>query len=166
MKSPTGSRYESSLRRDNVELELGVLLRLGRLRRFLIRLLVRPLFYFLPFVRDPRLRSEPLVVRVLDDFADLDVAQTELQRVFRACIGGEPVRPVNLLAPGGKFGKQVLFASLPRMDIGYGLAISFHNLKIVVVHPDASLEIALVFLNLLGRNLENVGIRSEERRVG
>ena len=40
--------------------------------------------------------------------------------------------------------------------IRHVLAVRLHDLEVVVVHPDAALEIALVLLNLLGRNVEDI----------
>src|SRR5271168_948500 len=131
---------------------------LRRLNRLLIPWLRLRLLHFLAIEGDFRLGSEAPVVRVFDDLADLYVLQGEVERILGARVGGEPVLTVNLFAVGGELGKQVLVV-LPLVDVGYGLTISLHDLKIAIVHPDSSREIAPVFHDLLRANVEYVGVQ-------
>ena len=80
-----------------------------------------------------------------------------MQRVVGLGIGGEPVLAVDLLAPGGELRKQVLLALL-LANVGNRFAERLDDLEVVIVHPDPSLEVALVLLNQLGRDIENVGV--------
>src|SRR5215469_14746622 len=59
-----------------------------------LRLVLRSLFsrrQFLALVRDSRLRTELLVVLVLHDFADVNIASHEVQSVVGFCVRRKPV---------------------------------------------------------------------------
>src|ERR1700686_3114929 len=103
---------------------------------------VRPLVHLLPLVGNLHLGAELLIVLVLDDFADVHVAGGKMQNVVGASEGRKPIKPVNLLPPSRELGEKILAALLA--DVRHRLAVSLHDLKVVVVHPDASLEIALL----------------------
>src|SRR5947209_8419129 len=109
--------------------------------RFLVGLLLRRvLLVWLGFALedDARVRSEPLVVRVLDGFPDMNITVGEMQVVIGSGIGREPVLAVDLLAVGHKFGEKVLVALAA--DVRNTLAAGLDDLEVMVVHPDASLE--------------------------
>jgi hypothetical protein len=91
-----------------------------------------------------------LVVLVLDDFANAFRTSGELQRVNRLGICRKP-KMIDLLPIGFESRKQVLLATFPA-NIGHGLSIRFHDLEILIIHPDLSLEV-LSFLNVSG-NIE------------
>src|SRR5690242_11475165 len=81
-----------------------------------------------------------------------------MQSVVGAGVGREPVLTVDLLAISSELGREVFFLGvLSVVHLRHGLAVSFNNLKILVVDPDAALEIALPRLNLAGCYIEDVG---------
>ena len=87
------------------------------LRRFLFRrfILIRLLLLFrnlLAVVQNLHVRAESLVVLVLHDFPDVNVPHLEVQFVIGLGVDGKPILAVDLLAPGGELGIQMLVACL------------------------------------------------------
>src|ERR1700690_2694538 len=88
----------------------------------------------------------------------MDVTTREMQDVVCFRIRGKPVFAVDLLAPGGESREQIILA-LFLANIWNRLAVSLHNLKIVIVHPDSALEVALLTHDLFGSKIEDVGVQ-------
>src|SRR5262249_54302496 len=84
------------------------------------------------------------------------VAIAEMEIVVGAGISGEPIFAVNLLAVGYKPRHQVLVALLA--DVRHALSTGLDDLKVLIVHPDASLKIPFVLLDAFGRHVEHVRI--------
>src|SRR5260221_7061272 len=130
-----------------------LIIRLGR-----ILLPRRRFFNLFPVVDNLGARTKPLVVLVVKDFANTDVTRREVQRVIRQRVGREPVLAVDLFPPSGEAGEEI-FLTLLLANVGHGFPTRLHDLKILIIHPDAALEIALSFFNLLRRNIENVSVQ-------
>src|SRR6516162_6182265 len=86
----------------------------------------------------------------------MNVAGREVQHVIHLGIDREPVLSVYLVAPGSEVRKQVLLAALLDAQVRYVLAVGFYDLEVTVIHPDATLKIPLVLLDLLGGDVEDV----------
>ena len=80
----------------------SLLLGLALLLLPLLLLIGRP--DILSFVGDLDLRSETLVVRVLHDFADMNIAHREMQLVIRFGVRRKPVLAIDLFAVGHERG--------------------------------------------------------------
>src|ERR1035438_4261887 len=136
---------------------------LWRVRSILVRLfLVRRLSVlrnFLALIENLGIGAETLIVFVLHDFLDVHIFQLEVQLVVRFGVDGKPVLAVDLLPPGGELGKEILLVAMFLPNVGDGLAIGLHNLEIVIVDPDAPLEVALLAFDLFGRDVEDVAIQ-------
>ena len=61
----------------------------------------------------------------------------------------------DIFAIGLKLGKDVFVIALA--NVGDGLAVGFDDFHVAVVHPDAALKVALIFLDLLGAHVEDIG---------
>ena len=114
---------------------------------------------FLALIENLGIGAETLVVFVLHDFLDVHIFQLEVQLVVRFGVDGKPVLAVDLLPPGGELGKEILLVAVFLPNVGDGLAIGLHNLEIVIVDPDASLEVALLAFDLFGCDVEDVAIQ-------
>src|ERR1051325_10899362 len=68
-----------------------------------------------------------------------------MKRVICACVGGKPVFPIDLLAPGREYGMQILVAFALFVDAFFRnkLASALYDLEIAVVHPNAPLKVAV-----------------------
>ena len=82
----------------------------------------------------------------------------EVQFVVGPGINREPVLAVDLLPPRREFGIEILFVAVLLADVGHGLAVRLHNLKVVVVDPDSSLKISLLAHNLFGSDVEHITV--------
>src|SRR5947209_14343094 len=102
------------------------------------------------------MRAETLVVCVLDGLADVNLTAAETQVIIGARISGEPVLAVHLFAISHKLGKDIFIALAA--NFRNRLAAGLHNLKIMVVHPDAPLKIPAAFFNVLGSHVKNISI--------
>ena len=76
----------------------------------------------------------------------------------------EPVFAIDLLAPCGELREQVFLHALFLLyaNVGHGLARVFHDLEIVVVHPNATLKVTLAFFHLLRSDVEGVAVQLVE----
>src|SRR5260370_37867224 len=90
---------------------------LWRIRILLLRLLLLRLLLtlrqFLALIQNLHVRTKSLVVLVLHDLLNVDVAHLEVQFVIRLRVSREPVLAVDLLPPAGELAKQVLLIALP-----------------------------------------------------
>src|ERR1700687_2035351 len=77
------------------------------------------------------------------------------------CLGirGEPILAVDLLPPGSELREKILLASFFPANIRNRLAVSLHDLEIVVIDPDSSLKIALLAYDLFGRKIEHIAMQ-------
>ena len=82
-----------------------------------------------------------------------------MQGIIGLCVGREPVSVVDLLAPGSEFGEEIFLSFLALANVGHALAVSLHNLKILVVHPDPPLKVALLTFNAFGSDIEHVTVQ-------
>src|SRR5579862_8034185 len=84
-----------------------------------------------------------------------------MERIFGAGVGRKPVFSVNLLAPGGEIGKKIFLAFALFIGVGFRnhLAVGLYDLVIVIVDPDASLEIAFLRIDLLRCDIEHVAVQ-------
>jgi len=93
-----------------------------------------------------------LVSLVSDGFFDADVIALEMQLAVRMRPDGKPVFIVDNLANRFKFGELVI------PGLGHGLAKRFHDLHILVVHPDFPLKIEPPSFCIFGRHGENITV--------
>src|SRR5580692_6229584 len=81
-----------------------------------------------------------------------------MERVIGARVDGEPIGTIHyLLAIGSKLWKQVLIAPLSG-NVGDAFAIGFHDLVILVVYPNAPLEISFLAFDLFGCDVEHIAV--------
>src|SRR2546430_4820240 len=99
--------------------------------------------------------AEAFVVGVFDGDANVDGTGVEVEGVVGVGVSGDPEVAEKIFAISCEVG-EAIFAVL-RDDVGNGFAVSFHDLEIVVVDPDATFEIALFFRDDFGSDVENVG---------
>ncbi len=105
---------------------------------------------------------EALVVGVADDGADVDglregvVLRGEVQRAFGFGVDGEPVLAVDLLVVGGEGRGEVFVAGAGVLgDVG---AVDEDDLVVLLIDPDFALEVAVMFDELPGLDVEDVGV--------
>src|ERR1700692_504535 len=142
---------------------IWLLIRRGLLIRILGRLLILliSLGNLFPFIQNSYIRSKPLVIFILHNFANVNVAHVEVQGVVGPCVGGKPVPVIDLLPPGGELGIKVfLFALfLGVANLRHGLPVGLNDLEVVIVYPNAALKVSLLSHNLLGRNIEDIAMQ-------
>ena len=104
---------------------------------------------------------EALVVGVADDGADVDVLREgsalgdEVEGALGLGVGGEPVLAVDLLVVGGVGRAEVFVAGAG--VLGDGDAVDEDDLVVLLIDPDLALEVAVIFDELLGLDVEDVG---------
>src|SRR3954470_880741 len=133
-------------------------LALGRRRIIFLLVLVVLVGHFFTFVGDLDLRTETLVVGIFHDLANAHVTGRKMERVVSFGIGWEPVFVVDLFPPGGEFGEQIFVVFL-FTNVRNGLAVSFNDLKVMIVHPDTALKISLLPDNFFGGYIEHVAVQ-------
>ena len=81
-----------------------------------------------------------------------------MQSIVGLGVGWKPVNSVDLFTPGGEVRIEMFFfvLLLARVNLGNSLAIRLDDLEIVIIDPNAPLEIALLADDLLGRDVEHV----------
>ena len=108
----------------------------------------------LAVVEDAAGGAELLVVSELDDRAHVDVLAHaisgggEVEDAIGLGVGGEPVFAVDLLVVGGEGGLEVFFARAG--VLGDGFAVDEDDLEVLLVDPDAALEVVVVLLDVIG----------------
>ena len=68
----------------------------------------------------------------------------------------KPEIAFDVFAVGDEAGETILAALF--QDVRHGLAVTLYDGEIVIVHPDGTLEIALVLFDFLGCDIEAVGV--------
>ena len=140
---------------------LGLRLGCGRLVRLRLRL-VRFGGDVFAVVLDRDAGVELLIVGVADRGAQVgvlgesSVGAREMKDAFGAGVGGEPVFAVDLLVVRGEGRGDVFFAAGD--DLGNVQAVAHDDLEILLVDPDLALKVAVAFDDLLGRDVEDVGL--------
>ena len=105
---------------------------------------------------------EALVVGVADRGADVDVLREgvgvgwEVEGAVGAGVDGEPVLAVDLLVVGREGRGEVFVAGAG--VLGNGLAVDEDDLVVLLIEPDLALEVAVVFDELAGFAVEDVGV--------
>jgi len=99
--------------------------------------------------------AEAFVVGVFDGDANVDGTGSEAERVVGVRVRGDPEIAEKIFAIGGEVSEAIF--SVFRDDIGNGLAVGLYDLEIVVFDPDAAFEVALLFLDDFGSDVEDVG---------
>src|SRR5436309_7721628 len=102
------------------------------------------------------IRLKFLVIVVSDDLANALRAARKLQRIDGPRIGGKPVETIDLFPIRFKPREQI-FRSFSS-NIRDRLPIRLHNLKILVIDPDLTLEIPLILLDRLRPDIENITV--------
>ena len=105
---------------------------------------------------------EALVVGVADRGADVDRLREgvlpggEVEGAVGAGVDGEPVRAVDGLVVGGEGRGEVFVAGAG--VLGDGGAVDEDDLVVLLREPDAALKVAVVFEDLAGGAVEDIGV--------
>src|SRR5579872_2874928 len=100
-----------------------------------------------------------LVVDIFDRFSQVHRSALELQCVVRPCIGRKPM-PIHVLSVGNKPRMQVRKLMFFHLNLFRpSLSTQFHDLKILRVHPDSTLKIALPLLFFFRFDVELIRIQ-------
>src|SRR5262245_48563666 len=99
--------------------------------------------------------AESFVVGVANRGDEMDGASAEPQGVVGAGIGRKPKVAEKIFAIGSEARKEILLFLFD--DIGDRFAVRFDNLQVLVVHPEAALEVALIFLDDFWSGVKDVG---------
>jgi hypothetical protein len=139
-------------RGENLTLQEGAWIRKVKTHR-IVHGFVLIFLWAPPDVRDLQFASKRLCV----PYSQLPnpYFSREIQNVV-GFVYREPVLSVDIVAVGFK-ARESRILVLPGDHVD-GLSVGFHNLQILVVHPDFSLKVALLLLNLLGRYIKHVAV--------
>jgi hypothetical protein len=100
-------------------------------------------------------RAEAFVIGVFDSDANVDGTSREAKRVVGVGVSGHPEVAEKIFAIGCEV-RETIFAVF-RDDVRDSFAVGFYDLEIVVINPDTAFEVALLFLDDFGSDVEDVG---------
>src|SRR5207249_6748648 len=100
---------------------------------------------------------KPFVIFIFHNFSDSHILCRKLQYVIRLGVSWKPILAIDILSIGFKSRE----ASIPIL-FGYMIdrfSVSLHDLQILLIDPDLTFEVALVFFNGLWIDIEDIGIK-------